>query len=144
MAGSRRRRSVRSMGRPYAYVERSPRSTMANHTNADIAQRLREIRTLMEFAGEPFFKFMAYERAAETIENAAPLGAEVGPERLIELPGGGKTIAGRIETIARTGTDPYLEELRAKYPSSLMELLTVQGVGMKTAQQLFERLGIAS
>src|SRR6202166_4062962 len=144
MAGSRRRRSVRSMGRPYAYVERSPRFTMANPTNADIAHRLREIRTLMEFAGEPFFKFMAYERAAETIENAAPLAALVEDGRLTELPGVGKTIAARIATRAATGTDPYLEELRAIYPSTLMEVLGVQGVGMKTAQQLFERLGVAS
>jgi DNA polymerase (family X) len=116
---------------------------MATPTNREIAERLREIRTLMEFAGEPFFKFMAYERAAETLENAAPLGG-VDEARLTELPGVGKSIAGRIATIARTGTDPYLEELRAKYPSTLLELLGVQGVGMKTAQQLFERLGIAS
>jgi len=46
---------------------------MATQTNAEIAQRLREIRTLMEFAGEPFFKFMAYERAAEAVRNAPPL-----------------------------------------------------------------------
>lgn len=117
---------------------------MATLTNAEIAERLREIRTLMEFAGEPFFKFMAYERAAETLANAAPLGAEVDLDRLTELPGVGKTIAGRIETLARSGSDPYLEELRARYPSTLLEVLTVQGVGMKTAQQLFERLGIAS
>jgi DNA polymerase (family X) len=117
---------------------------MANPTNTDIAHRLREIRTLMEFAGEPFFKFMAYERAAETIENAAPLAALVEDGRLTELPGVGKTIAARIATLAATGTDPYLEELRAIYPSTLMEVLGVQGVGMKTAQQLFERLGVAS
>ncbi|HEY0381656.1 MAG TPA: DNA polymerase/3'-5' exonuclease PolX [Candidatus Elarobacter sp.] len=118
---------------------------MATRTNGQIAKDLREIRTLMEFAGEPFFKFMAYERAAETLENAAPLGAAgVDAARLTELPGVGKTIAGRIATLAQTGTDPYLEELRAKYPSTLLELLGVQGVGMKTAQQLFERLGIAS
>jgi DNA polymerase (family X) len=117
---------------------------MATLTNREIADRLREIRTLMEFAGEAFFKFMAYERAAETLENAAPLGGEFDEARLTELPGVGKSIAARIATIARTGTDPYLEELRAKYPSTLMEVLKVQGVGMKTAQQLFERLGIAS
>ncbi len=117
---------------------------MAVPTNGDVAQRLREIRILMEFAGEPFFKFMAYERAAETLENAPPLAALVAEARLTELPGVGKSIAARIETLARTGTDPYLEELRAKYPSTLLEVLGVQGVGMKTAQQLFERLGIAS
>jgi DNA polymerase (family 10) len=117
---------------------------MATLTNREIADRLREIRTLMEFAGEAFFKFMAYERAAETLENAAPLGADVDVARLTELPGVGKSIAARIATIARTGTEPYLEELRSKYPPTLLELLGVQGVGMKTAQQLFERLGIAS
>lgn len=117
---------------------------MANSSNTEIAQRLREIRTLMEFAGEPFFKFMAYERAAETLENAAPVWALVEDGRLTELPGVGKTIAARIVTLAQTGTDPYLEELRGKYPSTLMEVLGVQGVGMKTAQQLFERLGVAS
>jgi DNA polymerase (family 10) len=113
-------------------------------TNAEIAGRLKEIRTLMEFAGEPFFKFMAYERAAETIENAAPLGDVLAGGRLQELPGVGKTIAARIAELCETGTCGYLEELRAKYPSTLLEVLGVGGVGMKTAQQLFEKLGIAS
>ncbi|MBV8751144.1 MAG: DNA polymerase/3'-5' exonuclease PolX [Candidatus Eremiobacteraeota bacterium] len=117
---------------------------MATLTNGEIAHLLREIRILMEFAGEPFFKFMAYERAAETLENAPALGADVDLERLTALPGVGKTIAGRIVTLAQTGTDPYLDELRSKYPSTLVEVLGVQGVGMKTAQQLYEKLGIAS
>lgn len=116
----------------------------ATPTNAEIARLLKEIRTLMEFAGEPFFKFMAYERAAETIENAPPLADEIAGGRLQALPGVGKTIATRIEELCATGTCGYLEELRATYPPTLIELLGVQGVGMKTAQQLFERLGVAS
>jgi DNA polymerase (family 10) len=113
-------------------------------TNAEIAQRLKEIRTLMEFAGEPFFKFMAYERAAETIENAAPLADLLAGGRLQELPGVGKSIAARIAELCETGTCGYLEELRARYPSTLLEVLGVGGVGMKTAQLMFERLGVAS
>ena len=113
-------------------------------TNAEIAQRLKEIRTLMEFAGEPFFKFMAYERAAETIENAAPLADLLAGGRLQELPGVGKSIAARIAELCETGTCGYLDELRARYPSTLLEVLGVGGVGMKTAQLMFERLGIAS
>ena len=46
---------------------------MTRLPNAEIAKILIQIRTLMEFAGEPFFKFMAYERAAETLENAPPV-----------------------------------------------------------------------
>jgi DNA polymerase (family 10) len=113
-------------------------------SNAEIARLLKEIRTLMEFAGEPFFKFMAYERAAETIENAAPLAGLLAAGRLQEVPGVGKTIAGRIAELCTTGTCAYLEELRARYPSTLLEVLGVGGVGMKTAQLLFERLGVAS
>jgi DNA polymerase (family 10) len=113
-------------------------------TNAEIAARLKEIRTLMEFAGEPFFKFMAYERAAEGIENAAPLADVLAGGRLEELPGVGKTIAGRIAELCATGSCGYLEELRARYPSTLLEVLAVGGVGMKTAQLLYERLGVAS
>src|SRR5476649_1803817 len=113
-------------------------------SNAEIAKLLIQIRVLMEFAGQPFFKFMAYERAAETLENAAPVAELIVAGRLQELPGIGKTIAGRIEEIARTGPCGYLEEWRQTYPPTLVEVLGVSGVGMKTAQQLFAQLGIAS
>jgi DNA polymerase (family 10) len=117
---------------------------MKRLANAEIAKILTQIRTLMEFAGEPFFKFMAYERAAETLENAPPVAELVAAGRLQELPGIGKTIAARISEICATGTCVYLDELRAKYPLTLVELLGVSGVGMKTAQQLFGLLGVAS
>jgi DNA polymerase (family 10) len=117
---------------------------MTRLPNAEIAKILIQIRTLMEFAGEPFFKFMAYERAAETLENAAPVAELAAAGRLQELPGIGKTIAGRITEICSTGSCLYLDELSAKYPLTLVELLGVSGVGMKTAQQLFASLDIAS
>ncbi len=113
-------------------------------TNGEIAQRLIEIRTLMEFADEPFFKYMAYERASSAVENAGPVKELVASGSLTSLPGVGKSIAGRIEEIALTGTCAYLEELRARYPATLMEVLGVSGVGIKTARTLYETLGIAS
>jgi len=117
---------------------------MQRLANTEIAKILTQIRTLMEFAGEPYFKFMAYERAAETLENAPPVAELVASGRLQELPGIGKTIAGRVAEICATGTCAYLEELRANYPLTLVELLGVAGLGMKTAQQLYGSLGIAS
>jgi DNA polymerase (family 10) len=113
-------------------------------TNAEIARRLKEIRSLMEFAGEPYFKFMAYERAAEAVENAPPVAALAAAGRLQEVPGIGKTIAGRIAELCATGACAYLDELQARYPLTLLEVLEVPGVGMKTAQLLYERLGVAS
>jgi DNA polymerase (family 10) len=113
-------------------------------TNAEIARVLKELRTLMEFAGEPFFKFMAYERAAETLENAAPVRELIASGELQKLPGVGKTIAARIEELVTTGTIAYRDELAATYPVTLLEVLGVSGIGMKTAQALFADHGIAS
>jgi len=98
----------------------------------------------MEFAGEPFFKFMAYERAAETIENAPPAAQLIAANELQRLPGIGKTIAARIAELLETGTIAYRDELAARYPPTLIDVLAVQGIGMKTAQTLFAEAGIAS
>jgi DNA polymerase (family 10) len=126
------------MGRSYESAERTPVD------NAQVARVLTEIRTLMEFAGEPYFKFMAYERAASAVQNAPPVGDLIVTGELLKLPGVGKTIGARIIELVQTGHSAYHEELLAKYPPSLFEVLGVQGVGMKTAQALFEQYGIAS
>jgi len=98
-------------------------------TNAEIAQTLTRIRMLMEFAGEPFYKFMAYERAATAIENAPPVADLIAAGELQKLPGVGKTIAARVEEIVSTGTSAYYEELTARYPATLFEILGVSGIG---------------
>lgn len=113
-------------------------------SNSEIARTLKEIRTLMEFAGEPFYKFMAYERAAETLENAPPVRELIASGELQKLPGIGKTIAGRVAEIAETGGSAYHRELSARYPLTLVDVLHVSGIGMKTAQALFSEHGIAS
>ena len=87
---------------------------------------------------------MAYERAASAIENAPPVADLIAAGELQKLGGVGKTIAGRIEELALTGRSAYFDELAAKYPPTLIELLGVQGVGVKTAAALFEQHGIAS
>ena len=113
-------------------------------SNAEIARTLKEIRTLMEFAGEPFYKFMAYERAAETLENAPPAAELIASGELQKLPGVGKTIAGRVAEMVETGGIAYHGELSARYPATLVDVLQVSGIGMKTAQALFAEQGIAS
>src|SRR5215472_12874633 len=114
-------------------------------TNDEIAARLNEIAALMEFDGEPFFKTKAYQRAARSVEDSeTSMRALIGSGELIELPGVGKAIAQKIDDIDRTGTCKYLEELRAKFPSTILELIRVPSVGTKTAISLYKELGITS
>ncbi|MDQ6825227.1 MAG: DNA polymerase/3'-5' exonuclease PolX [Candidatus Eremiobacteraeota bacterium] len=113
--------------------------------NADVAARLNEIAALMEFDAEPFFKIKAYERAARSLEDMETSVADlIAAGALGELPGVGKAIAQKIIDIQATGTCRYLDELRARFPPTILELLTVPGVGAKTAVALYRELGIAS
>jgi DNA polymerase (family 10) len=114
-------------------------------TNAYIAKCLYEIAALVEFDGEPFFKIKAYERAARSVEDSqSPIHTLIDAGELELLPGIGKAIAQKIADINRTGTCKYLEDLRAKFPPTILELLTVPGVGPKTAVALYRELGVSS
>jgi DNA polymerase (family 10) len=112
-------------------------------TNADIARRLNEIAALMEFDGEPFFKIKAYERAARSLEDSeTPVTSLLASGEVHQLPGIGKAIAAKIADIEATGTCAYLEELRAKFPPTILELLSIPGIGAKTAVALYRELSV--
>jgi DNA polymerase (family 10) len=113
-------------------------------SNTAVAQKLLEIRTLMELAGESFYKYSAYEKAAASVENAPPLADLVAAGEHLKLPGVGKTIGGAIEQLVATGTADQLEELFRRFPPTLLEVLGVSGIGTKTAGMLFSDYGIAS
>ncbi|MDQ2872020.1 MAG: DNA polymerase/3'-5' exonuclease PolX [Candidatus Eremiobacteraeota bacterium] len=98
----------------------------------------------MELSGETFYKFMAYERAASALENAGPVADLIAAGELNQLPGIGKSLATTIEEIIRTGTTAYLDELQQRFPSTIFEVLAVQGIGIKTAAMLWETYSIGS
>ena len=112
--------------------------------NAEIARKLGEIRTLMELGGEPFFKFMAYERAAAAIENAGPVAEMLASGELVKLPGVGKSIAATVAELCERGECGLLNDLLARFPSTIFEVLGVSGIGIKTAATLYTQYGIGS
>ncbi len=112
--------------------------------NSIVAQRLNEIASLMEFDGEPFFKIKAYERAARSVEDSqTAVEALIASGEIGELPGVGKAISQKIADIVATGSCKYLDELRAKFPPTILELLSVPGIGAKTAVSLYQELGVS-
>ncbi len=95
-------------------------------------------------AGESFYKYMAYEKAAASIENAPPLAGLVSSGEHLQLPGIGKSIGAVIEQLMKTGYADQLRALHGRFPPSVLELLDVAGIGTKTAAMLYEEYGVAS
>ncbi len=113
-------------------------------SNAEIAKKLLEIRTLMEMAGETFYKYTAFEKAAASVENAPPLRDVIAGGELTKLPGIGKSIGVVIEQLHERGTCDALDELYVTFPPTIVEVLGVSGIGAKTAAMLWREYKIAS
>jgi DNA polymerase (family 10) len=111
--------------------------------NAQIARVLRQTADLMEVAGEDGFRIRSYRRAAEVAESwPEPLaGMCAEPQRLRELPGIGKTIAGHIGELVATGDLALHRELLGRYHPEMLELLQVPGLGPKTVALIWETHG---
>ncbi len=112
--------------------------------NAEIAKVFEDIADLLELKGENVFKIRAYQRAARAI-SYLPKEIEVMVglgEDLKAIPGVGEAIARKITELLNTGKLEYYEKLRAEFPPGISTLLTIPGVGPKTAMKLSSELGI--
>jgi len=113
-------------------------------SNARIAELLGEMAELLELAGENYFHFRAYQKAAQIVAGLTASAAAMTDEELTEVRGIGKSLAAHVAAIAATGAFPELEALRKKLPPGLPELLKVQGIGAKRAKLLYEKSGVDS
>jgi DNA polymerase (family X) len=114
-------------------------------TKEEIAGVLEQIATLLELKNENPFKIRAYTNAARAIET---FGGNVtsfqDEEVLSKIPGIGKSIALKIKELAATGSLKYLEELSAEFPSGILELFSLPGLGAKKIKALHDKLQISS
>ena len=69
---------------------------------------------------------------------------EGGAARLKELPGIGAAISQKIIDLLVTGTFKAWEELTAEIPATTLDLLQVEGIGMKTLQLLYSQFQLTS
>jgi DNA polymerase (family 10) len=113
--------------------------------NRAVAEVLREIGVLLDLTGENPFKVRAFDAAARTVETLdASVAKLVEDGALGEQKGIGKTIKHHVTVLVKTGALPYLDELRAKVPAGLVDMLRVPSLGPKKARYLREQLGISS
>ncbi len=114
-------------------------------TKEEIAEALEEIATLLELKGENPFKIRAYTNAARAIEtfggNIADFQDE---EQVAQIPGIGESIALKIKELAATGSLKYLRDLRAEFPTGILELFSLPGLGAKKIKAIYDKLGVSS
>ena len=113
-------------------------------SNSEIADLFDELADLLDIEGENPYRVRAYRNAARTIRSQPRSLAEMvnAGEDLTQLPGIGTAIAQKIETIVKTGKFPQLEQVLARTPPTLVQLLRIEGLGPKRVKTLFSLLNI--
>jgi len=114
-------------------------------TNKEIGKILYQIAKILELEdGKDRFRIVAYERAAQTIENYPDEMSEVynkgGIKALNDVPGVGESIAEKIGELLKTGKLKYLEKIKKTVPVSEVEFLSIPGVGPKMAVKIAKEL----
>ncbi|MFQ6132859.1 MAG: DNA polymerase/3'-5' exonuclease PolX [Armatimonadota bacterium] len=111
--------------------------------NREIAKAFEQIAHLMEVDGADRFRVRSYENVARTIRElgqSVEAIAEAG--ELESIPRVGKSTAGKIEELLETGKITALEELKAKFPAGLLDMLEIPGMGPKKVALVYNELGI--
>lgn len=114
--------------------------------NAEIAAVFEQMADLLEIGGENPFRIRAYRNAARTV---ADLGRALHEsvrqgEDVTAIPGIGKDLAQKIVELVNTGRCAAFEELKARFPPGITDLLRVQGLGPKRVKTLWKDLHIES
>ena len=101
--------------------------------------------SLLEIAGANRYEIMAYQNGAENVwEYPGELTEAVEKGDLTDVSGIGKGLARVITELVKTGKSTDHEELVARFPAGLPDVLMVPGLGPKKVKALYEQLEVGS
>ncbi len=112
-------------------------------TNHELANLFRNIAAALTVKNEDRFRILAYQKAADSIENS-PQEAHVLylNNQLEELPGIGDSLAEHLSDLFQSGTSSELEEIFDNLPAGMFAILPIPGIGPKHAHKLASHLGL--
>jgi len=112
-----------------------------NMNNQKVAHLLRAISAAYEVKGGDRFRIIAYDRAATAVEHATSEAKDLWDDgKLRTLPGIGAGIAQHLDELFRKGKVRHFDQIMKGLPPAMFELLSIPGIGAKTAHRLCKEL----
>jgi DNA polymerase (family 10) len=112
--------------------------------NSAIADRFSLLARLMDIHGENPFKAKTYASAAYQIDQLKQPLADMDGQQRAELPGIGMSTAAKIAEILQTGSLKALDEILAKTPPGILDMLEVKGLGPRKIATIWKEMGVES
>ncbi len=113
-------------------------------TNYEIADVFSLLSKLMDLHGENAFKSKSYSIAAYNIERLPKELSEMDDAELFSLKGFGESIGHKIRELQNTGKLEALEEILAKTPQGVLDIMQIKGLGPKKVAVIWKEMGIES
>src|ERR1700733_2598206 len=110
--------------------------------NKPIARKLRLLSQLMELHDVNPFKTKSMANAAFKVDKLPFRAADKSLEELEKVDGIGKSTAAKIVEFLEKGTIADMDELLAKTPAGVVEMMGIKGIGPKKVSIIWNELGI--
>ncbi|MGI6278853.1 MAG: DNA polymerase/3'-5' exonuclease PolX [Patescibacteria group bacterium] len=118
---------------------------MSQLTNQEIAQILRQVAASLEIKNKDRFRISAFQRAADNVEKHPVSLIKLWQEKKLEdVPGIGQSISQNLSQLFKTGQAKEFKKITKTIPEAVFILMTIPGLGPKTAYRLTKKLKIKS
>ena len=108
-----------------------------NFNNQEIIKILRSVAASYQIKKVDPFRVVAYQRAADQIEQLDIKVKDLWKtDKLGDIPGIGASIASHLDELFRTGEVRHFKEVRKGLPDAMFELMSIPGIGAKSAYKL--------
>ena len=114
--------------------------------NREVAKILRDTAQLLEIDGAIIGRYRSYEKVAELLYSIPERIEDLAKDekKLKELPGVGDSMAEHIREILDTGDYKLRQKLLKKYPTTLLDLLSLQSLGPKKVAFLWSHFKVGT
>jgi DNA polymerase (family 10) len=114
-------------------------------TNAEIAQTLRRVAAVFDVKDNDHYRTRAYQNAANAIENLTISAHDLYEQgKLDEIPAVGESLAAHLKELFHTGKVRHFDHELKRVPEGMFALMTIRGVGPKTAYKLATKFKLNS